>query len=87
MSVGLCLVVFLSWCPNGSVTLLMAVARNFAWVSCMEFEGAKKSHAEVVDSILFEVASWAVASNDIYGVSISDITRGWYTCILCFTLS
>lgn len=51
------------------------------------FEGVKKSHLEVVESNLFEVASWFSVSNDFPAASINDFTRDWYSCIVSYTLT
>lgn len=45
------------------------------------FEDIKRSPLEVTYSILFEVASWAVASKVFEGLSLNDLTRDWYSCI------
>lgn len=44
------------------------------------FDGVRKYPLEVVDSILFEVASWVTASKDFHGYTLNGLVRDWPLC-------
>lgn len=50
------------------------------------FEDVKQSPIDVADFIMYEVASWAVASKVFEGLSINDFTRDWKACIFSYSL-
>lgn len=48
------------------------------------FEGVRKSPWQVADSILFEEASWAIASKNFNVLFVNNFTRDWYSCIFSY---
>jgi len=45
-----------------------------------------KNPLEVLDSSLFQVASWVMVSKDFHGLS-NDLVRDWHSCLISFLLS
>lgn len=41
----------------------------------------------MADSILFEVASWVIASMEFGGLTINDVVWDWHSCLFSFLLS
>lgn len=45
------------------------------------FDSMKRNHLEVTDSLLFEVASWSLKSNEFCGFSLIYLLKDYSLCV------